>query len=358
MRNQTNSAVLKDKLLKDYNAGLTFFLKRHPELWLQIRYGASVQIDSPFNPGVSTISIFQNEEKKKWFFKDQIDGGHFGDMFSYVGFLYNLHYAKDFRRIAGLIQQEMIGYEPPIFDTYKLKNNQTGEWIEFLINDQGAGHTFLRSHFYITSEVQFKCVAIEGFGAKVNNTLVEKRSGVKEQLFAIQGVKNKFYYILSSKDFDVREWGLQPNNYYLGLTYALQLNFSERPIDKNNLLLCDKVLDVISFLLLGIPAIKVDPKKYLLDTYFLEIVKPTFSNLILTFDFGDFTKIPSQKQTVKTFDLKKYLKEAGWEDDLMGYCSACYKDHNFLEPLWNLYEHIDDDALIEDDPSSTFSIIP
>lgn len=126
-----NATAMKEALLKRTNNGLHYFLKRHPDFWLPYRFGIKKNLDSEFHNEKGTLSIFFNHEKGKWFFKDHGGQEYFGDMFSYACFLYNLDYKKDFLKALLNIQEEMKDYQPPSFNTYKLQNNDTGEYLVF-----------------------------------------------------------------------------------------------------------------------------------------------------------------------------------------------------------------------------------
>jgi hypothetical protein len=130
-KNPRQLQLLKDLLLKRTEMCLLFFLKRHPEFWIQIRTKLSIEVDSPFHPGEAKMSIFYSEENGKWFFKEHGGGDHYGDMFSYVAFLHKMDFKRDFPRILAMVQVEMANYQPFFYNTYKLLNNETGEWIAF-----------------------------------------------------------------------------------------------------------------------------------------------------------------------------------------------------------------------------------
>jgi hypothetical protein len=111
--------------------GRDYFLMHYPALWLNIRFGQYVELDSPFHNSKSTLSIYFNDAKGKWFFKDHGGQGYYGDMFSYVAYLHKLNYVKDFRRILQIIDSEIKNYQPPAFNTYKLIHNDSGAYITF-----------------------------------------------------------------------------------------------------------------------------------------------------------------------------------------------------------------------------------
>jgi hypothetical protein len=333
-----NVKELKVYLLETSNQGLNLFLKRFPELWIQIRYGQMVELNSPFTNN-RKLSVFFNEEKNKWFFKETVDGGIFGDMFSFIAHLYKLDFKRDFKKILSIIQKELATYTPPSFNSSKLINKDTGEEIVFLQETEIQSRYLLKKIFSDFGNVfEFKTQLVEYFSINQNNKIVTVCSSNEYSLIALEEIKSRYYIILSS-NMEVWEWGLKPDNYYFGLKQAVNIALFTNPPAKENLILCNAILNTVIFLSLGIAAIKIDARSILQNSYFNFIIKSTFRNLILTFSTENL-----QKNTkFQFFNLDEYLKRDSEFPTFYEHSVYRREDDQFLQPLWELYTYIDND---------------
>ena len=131
MNNITNTK-LREHILNETQQGLNVFLMHFPTFWMKYRYGQYIKLDSPFHSEKGTLSIFHNDEKGKWFYKDHIKNGEsYGDVFNFIARLHKIDVVRDFRRVATIIKETIKDYTPPNFNTYKLINRNTGEYVEF-----------------------------------------------------------------------------------------------------------------------------------------------------------------------------------------------------------------------------------
>jgi|ERR1035437_8645065 hypothetical protein len=133
MQKNKSLTLRRDKILATTDNGCNYFLKRFPELWMQIKYGRRVNLNSEFHDQQGTLSVYFNTNKNKWFFKDHAGKETYGDMFTYAALVNKLDFQKDFSRILTVVENEMKDFAPPSLNTYKILNNETGEYITFII---------------------------------------------------------------------------------------------------------------------------------------------------------------------------------------------------------------------------------
>lgn len=328
----------KDELNAESNQGLNFFRNRFPQLDLQIKYTIPMTFKSPFNSEQSTLSIFYSEIKKKWMFKDHGGKGHFGDMYSFVAFLHKLDFKRNFKIILKIIEEELKYFNPKVEDSYTIKNSETGEYITLLNNDDVKLTIPMRS--YPTVQVTVPIKVVEQYSKLEKNKLVKYENNAT---ICINECKNLFFYIVK-QDQSVITWGNQPLQYFLGYKQSLEIAHFYTPINKANLVLCENVMDVLAFLSVGIAAIKVNPATVWENPYFNHIICSTFSNLIVSYDASELPKNMNRNHELRFFDLKNYLLEK--DASLIDYIWCNHDEADFLEPLWDLYEFVDDDNLI------------
>jgi hypothetical protein len=208
--------------------------------------------------------------------------------------------------------------------------------------------------FPFTHEIFLPCELVEEFAILKNGKLINIKSSKHEFLIALICRKHQFYYILSSGG-EVYQWGIRPDNYIFGLDKALELAVFQSPVNRPNVLLCDNLHDSLVFLFNGIPALLVDPQTVWIDPYFTQIVRPLFSNIIITYkSFMPKEALP--QQGIKYFDLEDYIK-GSQRDSLIQHLLMDGLDEGALEPLFELYEYIDDDRLLyENNTQGQFSI--
>jgi hypothetical protein len=198
-------------------------------------------------------------------------------------------------------------------------------------------------------ELDFNYMLVENFAIKDQGALNETTSTEFYQFAAIEVAKNKCYCIVQPDSCMIQQWGALPDNCFFGMKQTLEINFLHHPISKKNLILCDNITDTLCLLFLGIPAIVVNSKTVWDNAYFNKIIKPTFPNLIAMFPTENIP--PGYKSDIKIFDPKPLFKEEEDSDSFFIYCLGAHRETDFLAPLWDLYEYIDDDNLIiEDEP--------
>lgn len=125
------ATLSRENILKSTDKGYLFFLKYFPDLWMHKEFGLSLSFNSPFHATKGTLSVYFHAKKDKWFFKDHHGDGLYGDVFGFVAALHKLNYKRDFKKVLQIILQEMKQYDPPSHTTYKLLNQENGEYISF-----------------------------------------------------------------------------------------------------------------------------------------------------------------------------------------------------------------------------------
>jgi hypothetical protein len=120
----------KQNILFASEQGYLVFLNHYPQLWMVKQFGLIMSFDSPFHKERDTFSIYYHKEKGKWFFKDHVEDGLYGDVFTFIAALYKLNFKRDFKKILEITAAEIKQVEQPN-KTYQLVNNATGEFITF-----------------------------------------------------------------------------------------------------------------------------------------------------------------------------------------------------------------------------------
>lgn len=127
---KNNHEMAREKVLFASEQGYLVFLKHYPQLWMVKQFGLNMSLNSPFHKEQDTFSIFFNKEKGKWFFKDHIEDGHYGDVFNFIAALHSLNFKRDFKKILEITAGEIKQVQQTV-NTYQLVNNDTGEFITF-----------------------------------------------------------------------------------------------------------------------------------------------------------------------------------------------------------------------------------
>jgi len=331
------SNLSRDKILVETEQGFLVFLKFFPELIIQRKYGIQVEINSPFKNCSGKLSIFFNEGKGKWFYGMGKHSKIFGDIFGFIARLYKLDYKRDFAKIIKIIQQEMRGFDPTVVDGTERIQVCDGEWLEVEAITNTA--SIYEKYFSKTVNISFSLKEVARF--KSSSCKQIKESDEELQYFAIEVIPNEFYYVFDTAEFNSIALGKKATNYFFGLEQALRLNFILNPTCKPNLLLCNNVLEVLIFNYSGVPAIQVEYNSLVNDTYFTQIIAKTFPNLIATSAL--LPKELKKKFKIKVFDVPEFLSGHGL--DLRNYILVEHESDDFLEPLWSLYDYINDDRL-------------
>lgn len=221
----------------------------------------------------------------------------------------------------------------------------------------------LQELYPIRLKISFNAAIIDSFSVQINGKVETFLSREGTVYFAIESEKHHHYYILKiSRNYDyteimeIYEWGVKPMHHFFGLQQAVEIGLFIQPQIKPNVLLCNDFLTTFSFLQIGVPAILVDPQRIWKDAYFQKVIRSTFSNIIVAYPVDTISAISLRKEGVKVFQLENLFK-LNSSKRLNEYIFRLGSDDDFLQPLWELYEYIDDDTIIANGKQGSFSII-
>lgn len=199
-----------------------------------------------------------------------------------------------------------------------------------------------------------KAQVIKDFSLIEDGEIVQRKSTREKIYVAIESIPGVHYQVVGVTEQEVYtsidetySWGPKPVNHFFGLSASLHIAHFINPPAKENLVLCDNTVDTICFLREEIAAIKVDRTTILSNPYFIEVIRSTFPNVIVSYPLNAKERSAYRHAGIKTLDLDVFIKKKGTAT-LYDYCIKHHTSDDFLEPLWDLFKYIQHDEIEPD----------
>jgi hypothetical protein len=267
--------------------------------------------------------------------------------------LLGLDFKKDFRKILKHIYDTVSDDNKGLDNqNHRIDNEATGEFIDFLsLNETTEGS--LKSFYncfpslVLTSSIRvITAFAIAKDERKIEKYALNKRIDNSYHYFGLQ-VGSNAYLIIDTSTLKVWQWGKKYESFVFGLREAIQMNFFQYPNGKENLVVCDSLVNTLSLLSVGIAAVYL-PSRGLKTTYFKEVIASSFKNIILCYEKATNSIIKDTIGTEqKIFGLKDFLKLHSCQS-LKEYVMTQNQEEWFFQELYDLFEYIEDDIEVDE----------